>query len=92
MSDISIVADVGKTIFDSLKVFVDFLGNFLINIPSYFKALIDFFVTYVIELPFILISMFGELPIFVQTGLIVLIYALYIAFVFRLIKLIIPFL
>lgn len=86
------VTDFGNQIFDILGTFISFIITFLSNIPSYFKALIDFFITYVVELPLFLITIFGELPIFVQTGLIVLIYALYIAFVFRLIKLIIPFL
>lgn len=86
------VTDFGNQIFSVLGTFVGFVITFLSNIPGYFKVLIDFFITYVIELPIVLISMFFELPMFVQTGLIVLIYALYIAFIFRLIKLIIPFL
>ena len=90
MSEITAVYDVSKTIFDALGVFINFLGTFLANIPSYFKAFIDFLITYVIELPLILVNMFGELPYFIQTGLFVLISALYIAFIFRLIKLIIP--
>lgn len=92
MSEISGFVDTAQSIFDSIGVFISALGTFLFNIPSYLKALIDFLITYVVELPLILVSMFGELPIFVQTGLLVLIYALYISFMFRLIKLIIPFL
>ena len=79
-----------ESIFSTLGIFISFIINFLSNIPSYFKALIDFFITYVVELPVIFIGMFDELPVFVQTGLIVVLYGIYISFVFRIIKLIIP--
>lgn len=92
MSEISGINDFAKSIFEAIKIFVKFGGDFLINVPNYLKTLIDFFITYVVEFPIILVSMFGELPIFVQTGLTVVVYALYIAFMFRLVKLIVPFL
>ena len=86
------VTEFGSQIFNILGTFLSFVITFMINIPGYLKSLIDFLITYVIELPTILISLFYELPIFVQTGLIVVISALIIAFIFRLIKLIVPFL
>lgn len=92
VSDISDTNSFVSEIFGTVKLFFEFFIKFLSNIPSYVNALIDFLITYVIELPIYLVSMFGELPIFVQTGLIVLLYALYIAFIFRIMKLIIPFL
>jgi len=92
VSDISDSNGFVSEIFGTIKLFFDFFIKFLSNIPSYISALIDFFITYVIELPIYLVSMFGELPIFAQTGLIVLLYGLYIAFIFRIMKLIVPFL
>lgn len=80
-----------ESIFSTLGLFLSFALNFISNIPAYFKALIDFFITYVVELPLILLAMFNELPVFVQTGLTVILYAIFIAFIFRLIKLIVPF-
>lgn len=84
-------AEFGEGIFNLIGVFLDFIINFITNIGSYFNTLIDFFNTYVIELPFTLISMFEPLPYFVQMGLIVLIYAIYLSFAFRIAKLFIPF-
>lgn len=92
MSEITGFVEFAQSIFDSIGIFLSFVGHFLLNIPNYFKTLIDFFITYVVEFPIILVSMFGELPIFVQTGLTVVVYALYIALMFRLLKLIVPFL
>ena len=79
-------------LFTLISTFASFLFNFVKNISSYFDALTMFLRVYVVELPITLISIFGELPVFVQTGLTVVLYGLYIAFIFRVIKLIIPFL
>ena len=84
-------SDFASDLFNLVKTFSDFIFNFLSNITSYFDSLAVFIRTYIVELPITLVSMFGELPVFVQTGLIVVLYALYISFIFRLIKLIIPF-
>lgn len=86
------VSDFSSDLFGLVKVFIDFIYNFLTNITSYFESLALFIRTYIVELPITLVTMFGELPIFVQTGLIVLLYAIYISFIFRIIKLIVPFL
>lgn len=79
-------------IFDLIGIFLSFIISFITNIGSYFNTVIDFLKVYVVELPITLVSMFGELPYFVQTGLIVLLYAMYLAFAFRILKLIVPFL
>lgn len=85
-------SEFAEGIFDLIGSFLSFIFNFLTNIGSYFNTVIEFLKVYVVELPITLVSMFGELPYFVQTGLIVLLYALYIAFAFRILKLIVPFL
>lgn len=86
------VTEFGQGIFDLLGTFISFMFSFITNIGSYFNTVIEFIKVYVIELPITLISIFGELPFFVQTGLTVLLYVMYIAFAFRIVKLIIPFL
>ena len=79
-------------IFDLIGTFLSFIISFITNIGSYFNTVIEFLKVYVVELPITFVSMFGELPYFVQTGLIVLLYAMYLAFAFRILKLIVPFL
>lgn len=86
------VTEFGQGIFDLLGAFVSFILSFITNMGSYFTSVIEFLKVYVLELPLILVSTFGELPVFAQTGLTVLLYAMYIAFAFRIAKLIIPFL
>ena len=85
-------SEFAEGIFNLIGTFLSFIISFISHLGSYFNALIEFLKAYVVELPITLVSMFGELPYFVQTGLVVLLYAMYIAFVFRILKLIVPFL
>lgn len=85
------VTSFGNSVFGLLGDFISFIASCLSLIGSYFSSLIEFLKTYLFELPTILFSIFSELPIFVQTGLTVVIFSLIIAFIFRMIKLIIPF-
>lgn len=82
----SSVGELIQQVFEILLSFITFLFNFIISIPSYFSSLLDFLKVYVIELPITLLSIFVELPTFVQTGLMVVIYAMYIAFALKILK------
>lgn len=90
-SSFSDVTSFGNSIFSLLGNFISFIASGLSLLGSYFSSLIEFLKTYLFEFPTILIGIFGELPVFVQTGLSVVIFSLIIAFIFRMIKLIIPF-
>lgn len=83
----SSVADLIQQLFDILFSFITFVFNFIASIPVYFTSLIDFLKIYVVELPLTLLSIFFELPVFVQTGLMIVIYAMYICFAMKLLKL-----
>lgn len=83
--------DLGNHIFSIIGNFVSFITVGLGNIAEYFISLIHFLLTYLFDLPFFIINIFVELPTFARVGLSVLVGSIIIAFIFRIIKLIIPF-
>lgn len=83
--------DLGNHIFNILGTFVSFIVRGLGDIAGFLTSLIDFLLTYLFDLPFFIINMFVELPTFAKAGLSVLVGSIVIAFIFRIIKLIVPF-
>lgn len=81
---------------DIVNLALDFLGKiwsfivalfeFLINILSSINKVFDYIVSYIFELPTLLMTIFNYLPDFMQVGFLVITVAILFVFVMKIIK------
>ena len=81
---------------DIVSLALDFLGKiwsfivalfeFLINIISSIDKVFNYIVSYIFELPTLLMTIFNYLPDFMQTGFLIIIVGILFVFVMKIIK------